>query len=113
MPLPQAASLELRLRTIKGLFTIMFATFNTRETIRLGKNLVNMLRVIGPVGRDIQRAVACQAVRNQRQELRRDDPPFVMAFLRPRVREVQVQAREGVERNLVRQHLDGVVIYEA
>ena len=64
MAFPQPASLELRLRTIKWAVTAVFATFNTCETIRPGKHLINLFSIVRPVGRNVQLTVIGQALGN-------------------------------------------------
>ena len=78
---PEAPTLELRLWPVQRLFAVMLATFDAREAIGQRKGLVDVLRIVGPVGGDIQSARIGQPVSNKLQEGRRDDPPLVVPFL--------------------------------
>ena len=79
------------------------------EVFRPGKRLVNVLGVVGPVGRDVHRAAGRKAVGAERQEAWLDDAPFVMTLFRPRVGKVEIDARQTPARDLVLEHLDRVV----
>jgi hypothetical protein len=109
----EAPALELRLWSVQRLLAVMLATFDAPEAIAPGQGVVNVLRVVGPVGGDIQGARSGQPVSNERQERRRDYPPLVMPFLGPGIREVEIQSRQRAVRYLVCEYFDGVVINEA
>ena len=107
---PQAAPFELRLRSVQWPITVVLASLDAVKTIRPGKNLINMLGVVGPVGGDMQGPAGGEPIGNEFEEARRDDAALMVPFLRPRVREVEIEPRQGAGRDLVAEYFDGVVM---
>ncbi len=90
MPFAETSLLEFRSRTIERLIAIVFPSLITGEKRRFGDNRVDMLGVVGPVGRDVQSAVRLEATVYQAKEPGLDHATLVMAFLGPRVGEIDV-----------------------
>jgi hypothetical protein len=95
MPFSQTAPLELRLRSSQRFVAVVLATFNTRETIRVGKNFINVLCVVRPVRRNIEGSTGSELVGDEVDKIGLHDTPFVVPFLRPRVREIEIYTRQG------------------
>ena len=109
MSFSQAASFELGARTIQRVFSIVLAPFVTGKEAASANYFVDMLRIIRPVGGDVQGAVRCQPTVDQLQECRLDDATLVMAFLGPWVRKVQVDALQRTGWYLFPQYIDRIV----
>ena len=92
MPFSQAAALKFCLRAIKGLVAVVFTTFNTPETIRSGKNLIDVLGVVCPVGRNVEGSAIGELVSDEVDEIGLHDASFMVPFLRPRIREIEIYA---------------------
>ena len=92
MALSQSPLFELRTWTIQWFVAIVLAPFRERKNIRLVKNLVNVLSVIRPVSRDMQSAICIEATIDQFKKLRLDHTTLVVAFLGPRIGEVNIDA---------------------
>lgn len=105
----EAAPFELRLWPVERPIPVMLAMFYTCETIRLGKNLVYMFGVVGPVRRDIQCAAVSESVGDEIEKPGLHDATFVMAFLGPGIREVEVEPGQRQQRDLVGQDFNGVM----
>ena len=73
------------------------------------KRREHLLRVVLPVGGRVQVAAGCEPLRERVHERGLQQPPLVMALLRPRVRKEDVDAGERRRRNHVRDDLDRVV----
>jgi len=65
--------------------------------------------VVGPVGRGVQHAAGGQLARHERRVLRLHQAPLVMALLRPRIGQEEMDRREAVIADHVREHLERVV----
>ena len=72
-----------------------------------------MLGIVRPVRRNMQRAAHFESVGAQCQERALHDAAFVVAFLRPRVRKVQVDPLQGIIRDLVLQNVKCIVSNQA
>ena len=92
MPFSHAAALEFCSRTIKRLVAIVFTTFNTLETIRTGKNLIDVLGVVCPVGRNVEGSSIGELVGDEVDEIGLHDASFMVPLLRPRIREIEINA---------------------
>ena len=109
MPFSQAAALEFCLWTIEWFVAVVFMTLNARETIRLGKNLIDVLGVICPVGRNVEGSAGGELLGNEADKVGLHDAPFVVPFFRPRIREIEIYTRQGAGWHLVRHDLHRVV----
>ena len=89
-----AAALELRRWTHGERFAAERGRRRRFELRARGEHLASVARVVGPVRRDVQQAARLQHARELGDERRLHEPPFVVALLRPRIREEQV---DGVE----------------
>ena len=72
-------------------------------------HLAHVLCIRLPVGRESQRAAGRDRFRQQLDERRLNQPPLVMALLRPRIRKEDVHERDRGGRELLLQHFHGVV----
>jgi len=70
--------------------------------------LQHLLRIGLPIRREPQHAAGAQPARRAVHELRRNQAPFLMAFLVPRVREEHQYLIEGLFSDDDPHHLDGV-----
>ncbi len=113
MPFLQSTSLEFGAWPVERLIAIVFAAVRTTETIRVGKYFVNVLCIIGPISCNMESAPSGQPGGDQFNKLRLYDATFMMAFLGPRIRKIKIDARERCFRNLLFQHLNCVVNYQA
>ena len=109
MALAQPPPFELGLRPVEWRLAVMLAALAQRETTRAGKNLVDMLGVVGPVGRNVERAAVREPVGNELDERILHDAALVVALLGPRVWKVEVDARQRSVRDLLLQDLDRIV----
>jgi hypothetical protein len=92
--LPQAAPFELGPWAIERVVAVVFPPLDTRKSIRLGKNFVDMLGVICPVGGNVERATIDQPVRDEIEECRLDDATLVVPLFWPRIGKIEVQSSE-------------------
>ena len=113
MSFAQASLLEFCARAIERLVAVVFPSLIAGKKRRLGDNRIDMLGVIGPVGRDVQSPVCFEATVYQFEERGLDHATLVMAFLGPRVGKIDVDPIQGVGGYLVLQNLDGVVLDES
>jgi len=70
----------------------MFPALNTDKPVRLGKNLIDVLGVVRPVGRYVQRATINQPIRDEIEECGLDDAPLVVPLLWPWIGKIKVQS---------------------
>jgi hypothetical protein len=90
----KSAPLKFRPRPIKWLLTIVLVMFGTIETIRLGKNFVNVFGVVRPVGCDIQGATVVQAICDQSEKIMLHDAPFMVPLFWPGIWKVNIDSRQ-------------------
>jgi len=92
MPFAQAATLEFCHGSIQWLITVMFAPLGALESLGRRQDLVDMLRIVRPVSRNMERAMPSESIGTEPQKFRLHDAPFVVALFRPRVRKIQIDA---------------------
>ena len=76
------------------------------------EHLKCVLRVVLPVGGEMQVTVRREAARKQANERRLQQPSLVVPFLRPRIREVNMDTRQRFRRNHVAHDIDRVVMHD-
>ena len=87
----------------------VLASFGHAEISGRGDRLVNVCRVIFPIGRNLQRACGRKPARGQLQERGLDDAALVMPFLWPGIREIQIYSRQAPIANLLFQDFYRIV----
>jgi hypothetical protein len=107
--LTQATLFELGHRPFEWIVAIVFATLGARKAGIGGKNLVNVLCIVGPVRRDVNRAAGLEQAFAQIKEARLHNTTFVVTFFWPGVREVEVDALQAGLRDLFLEDFDRVV----
>ena len=95
MTVPEPSSFELRHRTLERPIAIVFAPFGAPEPCGGGKYLINVLRIVGPVGRDMNGAARLEFVSAKVEKPWLDDPTLVMPLFRPRVGKIQIDTPQA------------------
>ncbi len=109
MSLREAAALELGHRSVYWRIAVVIAGQIDAKPVRGRERFINMLGVIGPVGGDAESALGAQFVRRELEEGCLNQAALVMAFPRPGLFKVKIDASERAVRDLFRQYLDRVV----
>ena len=87
----------------------MFPPLDAGKSRRFGEYGIDVFGVIGPVRRNVKRSLRLQAIRAQVKERRLNDASFVMTFLWPGIRKVEVDAADRVPRDSGLKSLDRIL----
>lgn len=109
MALLQAAGLKSRSVPLKRPVSRVLTPFDEAEIIARGHHRVYVFCKVFPVRGDIQCAAGVEFLRYQIEERCIHDASFVVTFFWPGVGEQQIDSRKCVIRNLMLQHIHGVV----
>lgn len=108
----QAPALELRRRPVEGIVAVVHTPLAYEKLVAPGDDLVDMFRIVLPVRGDVQGAALLELAGGKLQEIGLHETSLVVAFLRPGVREVQIDSPQGTVRELLLQYFDRVVTDE-
>jgi len=77
--LPESTALELGHRSIQRFVAIVLPTLTAAKQVGFRQHFIDVLRIIRPVCRNMQRATCRQAICTELEERGLNDPTFVMA----------------------------------
>ena len=109
MALFDPTPLELRFRPSQWIVTVVHSTLAADKAKRFPDFGVNMFGIVGPVSCNVQRAAGCQPIGAKLEKRLLHYAALVVAFLRPWVWKVQIDALQSRGRDLRLENFDRVV----
>ena len=90
------------------LYPVLWCSIERFEALACAHDILDMLGVIFPVGRDMQDAVRYQLVGDEAYEIRLHDPAFMVTLFMPGIGKEQVNSRQRCVGNIQSQHFDRI-----